>query len=183
MFLPDYLHQALSTAEVQIDGQWRPLVKSSQTLLQIPPQNRVSFQYGPHILGWSILGLALLFTFLGYRKGINLRGFDVVLFLTLGLLGILMLLFWVGTDHQATYVNLNMLWAFPLHLIFAFTVLMRRYDRFNQRYAFVMLIWMTAFLATSWLLPQSFHAATIPLAMAALVRLVWNWNIRKKKTT
>ncbi|MBP6640754.1 MAG: DUF4105 domain-containing protein, partial [Bacteroidia bacterium] len=182
-FLPDYLHQALSTAEVQIDGQWRPLVKSSQTLLQIPPQNRVSFQYGPHILGWSILGLALLFTFLGYRKGINLRGFDVVLFLTLGLLGILMLLFWVGTDHQATYVNLNMLWAFPLHLIFAFTVLMRRYDRFNQRYAFVMLIWMTAFLATSWLLPQSFHAATIPLAMAALVRLVWNWNIRKKKTT
>lgn len=58
---------------------------------------------------------------------------------------------------------------------------MRRYDRFNQRYAFVMLIWMTAFLATSWLLPQNFHAATIPLAMAALVRLVWNWNIRKKK--
>ncbi len=181
MFLPDYLHQALSTAEVQVDGQWKPLVKSAQTLLQIPAPKRVSFQYGPHILGWSFLALAILFTFLGYRKGINLRGFDVLLFSVLGLLGILMLLFWVGTDHQATYVNLNMLWAFPLHLVFAFSVLMRRFDNFNRRYALALLIWTALFLATSWLLPQSFHAATFPLTIAALVRLAWNWNIRRTK--
>lgn len=179
MFLPDYLHQALGSAEVQIDGQWRPLVQSSQTLLQIPAVNRSSFQYGPHILGWSIFGLAVLVTFLGYRSGNRFKGFDVLLFTVLGLLGILMLLFWVATDHQATYVNLNMLWAFPLHLLFAFAVLMKRFDRFCRRYTLVMLIWTLAFLAVSWLLPQGFHAAVIPIAMAAALRFAWNWKLRR----
>jgi hypothetical protein len=174
-FLPDELFKALATAQVLTDGQWGPLVRSQQTLLDIPRNKATAFQYSPHIVGWSILLLAVVVTFWGFRSRRAFRGFDVLLFSILGLLGCLMLLFWVGTDHQATYKNLNMLWAVPTHLIFAVMLLLRRSRGFANRYAKGMLFWMIGFIATCWLLPQGFHAAVIPIAMAATLRLMWMW--------
>jgi hypothetical protein len=40
----------------------------------------------------------------------------------LGLLGCLMLFMWFGTEHKVCARNLNLLWAFPLHLIAAFMI-------------------------------------------------------------
>jgi len=44
---------------------------------------------------------------------------DSALFLIAGLLGIIMLFMWFGTDHKVCAWNRNLFWAFPLHLIFA----------------------------------------------------------------
>jgi len=46
--------------------------------------------------------------------------FDVLFFMLLGLLGCLMLFMWFGTEHEVCAWNRNLLWAFPLHLVFAF---------------------------------------------------------------
>jgi membrane protein CcdC involved in cytochrome C biogenesis len=43
-----------------------------------------------------------------------------VVFISAGLIGLLLVFMWVGTDHQSTAKNLNLVWAFPLHLIFVF---------------------------------------------------------------
>jgi Domain of unknown function (DUF4105) len=180
-FLPDELLKALGGAEVKLDGQWQPLVKQQQTLLDIPRQPVAAFQYAPHLLGWGIFVLAGLFTFLGFRSRKPMRGFDIVFFMILGILGTLMVLFWMGTDHRATYQNLNMLWALPTHLIFAFTLLIRKTRPFARRYANGMVFWMITFMAVCWLLPQGFHAGAIPIAMAATLRFVWMWYIGKVK--
>jgi hypothetical protein len=54
----------------------------------------------------------------GIRK--YLLYFDVFFFMILGLLGCFMLFMWLGTEHEVCRYNRNLLWAFPLHLVFAF---------------------------------------------------------------
>jgi Domain of unknown function (DUF4105) len=180
-FLPDELYKALATAKVNTDGQWQPLVRSSQTLLDIPRASITTFQYSPHVLGWAIFGIVALVTFLGFRSRRAYRGFDAVFFMVLGLLGCLMLLFWLGTDHKATYQNLNMLWAVPTHLPFGFALLVGKWRGLSGRYARGMMFWMVGFVATCWLIPQGFHAAVIPIAMAATLRLIWMWYMGRIK--
>jgi membrane protein CcdC involved in cytochrome C biogenesis len=41
-------------------------------------------------------------------------------FMAAGLTGLLLVFMWVGTDHQSTARNLNLIWAFPLQLLFIF---------------------------------------------------------------
>lgn len=176
MFLPDHLQKALATAQVKVGGQWQPLVLRQQTLIDLPRAEVTAFQYGPHIVGWGIFALALAFSIMGLRSRRPFRGFDFTLFFMLGLLGVLLLLFWLATDHQATYKNLNLLWALPTHLVFAVMLLVRRWRGMAQRYARLMLYWSLAFSATFWLLPQDFHAGAIPIAMAATLRFVMMWR-------
>lgn len=176
MFLPDYLLQALSTAEVKIDGQWKPLVASQQVLLEMPKNEVTAFQYGPHLLGWIIFALTAAVTFLGFRGRKPYRGFDFLLFFILGLLGVLLLLFWIGTDHQATYWNLNMLWASPLHLIYAFLLAIRLTRGIALKYAMAMIpVTLSAFF-----LHCGLHAAFYPLILAVLLRLGWTVYIHRK---
>ena len=181
-FLPDELLRAFAAAQVRIDGQWQPLVQQQQTLLDIPRAPVTSFQYSPHIVGWAIFVIAALVTFWGYRTRRAGRGFDALLFLVLGLLGCLMLLFWIGTDHKATYQNLNMLWAMPTHLVFGIMLMVGRWKANVGRYARGVMFWMIGFVAIFWLLPQGFHAGVIPIAMAATLRLIWMWYWSRLKS-
>jgi predicted membrane metal-binding protein len=40
-----------------------------------------------------------------------------------GLVGLLVCFLWFLTDHQATALNMNFLWAFPLNIVFAIGVI------------------------------------------------------------
>jgi hypothetical protein len=179
VFLPDFLFEAFSTAEIRMNGQWMPLVKTTATLLDIPAPPVTAFQYGPHLLGWSIFAVIGLLTFWGYRIKRALKSVDFLLFFVLGLLGALLLLFWTATDHQATFWNFNLLWANPLHLIYAFALLFRRFGRFVGSYAKVYCLVMVLFLALSWLPLQDYHNAIIPIAMAATLRFGWMWKVMR----
>ena len=115
MFLPDYLMGGLSDAT--LDGHF--IVKQTRELLpdvQIlsSPTNWASYS------AWLLL---LTIVFLSMAKpGIRkyLLYFDVFFFMILGLLGCFMLFMWLGTEHEVCRYNRNLLWAFPLHLVFAF---------------------------------------------------------------
>lgn len=181
VFLPDFLFEALSTAEVNENGSWKPLVRSTQTLLDLPRHEISAFQYGPHILTWTIFAIALLISFLGFKYGKGFKGFDIPFFLLLGLLGTLMLLFWLGTNHQATYRNLNMLWAWPFFLILAISLFGKKVGGIQNLFAKIGFPLMLVVLAGHWLLPQVFHAAVLPLILTATLRLGMLWHRTKKK--
>ncbi len=116
MFLPDYLMKGLARAT--LDGQ--PLVK--ETLQLLPEPNTFPDQSNqPRMLFWALL---LVIVFLSLSPTIKkfLLFFDVLFFLLLGLLGCFMLFMWFGTEHQVCAWNRNLLWAFPLHVVFAFMI-------------------------------------------------------------
>ncbi|MFM2376124.1 MAG: hypothetical protein RLZZ165_1221, partial [Bacteroidota bacterium] len=177
MFLPDHLLAALNTAEVQIDGRWRPLVASQQVLLEMPRNDGAAFRYGPHLLGGVLFVLAAVVTFLGFRSRKPYRGFDVLLFSILGLLGVLILLLWTATDHDATRWNLNLLWASPLHLVYAFMLAIRRTRRLALHYAMA----MVPVTISVWFLHSGLHPAFHPIIGAVLIRLGWTVHVHRRK--
>ena len=94
--------------------------------------------------------------------------FDFALFFVTGMLGILLLLLWFGTDRQVHDSNYNLLWALPTNIIAAFALWkkpkwLRVYFMVSSFvYALTLLLW-------AWL-PQQLNIALVPIVMLLLFR-------------
>jgi hypothetical protein len=121
MFLPDFIHQGLVHAKYRGNH----VVSSDATILDHKHVFKSTLN-GPL---WAMIGLLIL-TALSFL----VRSFhylkSVLRFLILmvtGLLGILMLVMWLGTDHRACSNNYNILWAIPFNTIIAFVAHKKRF--------------------------------------------------------
>lgn len=162
MFLPDYLESNL--AKGLVDG--KPLFSESTTLLpyQFKPDRKVGL-FTPVVTMSLIFILIALFTFFIKNKTLQ-NIFDWLFFLVLGIMGWVFIFMWLGTNHQACYQNLNMLWANPLYLIVIPLAIIKKHRW----------IWWFTFILTGILLvtfpffPQQYHIAFIPIFLIILVR-------------
>jgi hypothetical protein len=73
---------------------------------------------------------------------------DRVIFVVSGLLGLVLLFTWFGTDHQSFANNINLLWAMPINLLVAFGLnrpqqWLKKYLRY---YSLLLLVLMVAVL-------------------------------------
>lgn len=114
MFLPDYLMKGFTDATLH---DHRVVAETIQLLPQrvtIPSEPN-----HPRIIFWVLFFIILA---LSFKKKFQtaLLYFDVFFFMILGLLGCFMLFMWFGTEHVVCRYNRNLMWAFPLHLVFAF---------------------------------------------------------------
>lgn len=129
MFLPDYLRDGLGSATV--DG--KKIATSTQQILAGAEHKEA----GLNQPFWVML-LVCLLTFTGLVfKPLKLLGNTMsflVLFVT-GLLGCLIVVMWLGTDHQGCQNNFNILWALPTNVVLAFTR-----KRNKSRYALVAIV-------------------------------------------
>lgn len=163
MFLPDYL--SAHFARATFNG--KDLAAGPEIIVEGRVDHLAPSKAPKPILIWSLLAaLAIGIT----RWGPNaLRTvFDSVFFLALGLAGALFVFMWAGTDHQATWQNVNLLWANPLWLV-AFAAIFR-----PARWSSIAL-WIVAALSALTLVgfpfwPQQLHPAIIPLVIIALLR-------------
>ena len=87
------------------------------------------------------------------------EGFGNFIFFLTGLLGCLLLLMWIGTDHKMTKENFNLFWAWPTHLI---AVFLKRNHPFVRRYFQLHLIFLCITMASWYFLPQQLNPALIP---------------------
>src|SRR5690606_27022936 len=93
---------------------------------------------------------------------------DALLLYITGLLGVLLLFMWWGTDHQACADNFNLLWAMPLNLIAGFFVF--RPSNWLKKYFVFMLVVTAILLAFWWGMPQHFNLALLPFCILMLIR-------------
>lgn len=117
MFLPDYLLKGLDSAT--LNGQ--PFVTPPQPVLQMPsPLNKGSL-FRPGVV-FPILLLVMIVLYVIKKDWAikTLRAIDFVLFLLAGIVGLVLIYMWTGTDHVVTQNNYNLLWALPTHLVAAF---------------------------------------------------------------
>ncbi|MGH2645957.1 MAG: DUF4105 domain-containing protein, partial [Ginsengibacter sp.] len=111
MFLPDYLLKAFDSTTIDS----RPLVSKKQKILEldIPPVTINNFTHPLFI--FSILLVAVIL--LSFSKNTFIKrllvAFDGFMFFITGLLGILLIFMWLGTDHFMCKDNFNLLWAWP----------------------------------------------------------------------
>ena len=166
-FLPLELAAQLDRATVG----GRPLVARRDTVFWLPEAGlpEEAFPW-PLLLGWILFAGTAIWTALSWTKGPDARLLDALLFGTVGLAGTILLLLWLATTHTVTGPNLNVLWAWPTHLIAAFAIARRRTGTFWAAY-FGLTVVVTAATAAFWAgLPQVLPAAALPIALVLVLR-------------
>ena len=76
---------------------------------------------------------------------------------------------WFGTDHLSTKWNLNILWAMPLNLPILLFLLKKETPKFVLGFVKFYRILLITLLIGWCLNPQTYHAATLPLILIAIL--------------
>jgi uncharacterized protein DUF4105 len=169
-FLPDYVYKAFSFAEIKHGNQWQAVVSTTNNLFKANENTRSRPFITPNLVFWSFWFLVAVVTVLAKRSHFSLRWFDFILFLLIGVLGLLLLLLWLATDHAAAAWNLNLLWAWPTHLVMAFWLWRKNKPRWVNWYLLMTAI-LGVLLVLCWpVVPQSLNYALIPIVLALATR-------------
>lgn len=118
MFLPDFLMKGVSSATIDYSKL------ENEKMLQVNDQQPVPQQSSFFVSPLFVIGLLsflLILPSLSFIKNPRLGALaDQILFISTGLMGLFLLFMWFGTDHESFSKNLNLIWAFPLNIFFAF---------------------------------------------------------------
>ncbi|OAB75833.1 hypothetical protein ULVI_14720 [Cochleicola gelatinilyticus] len=173
-FLPDYVFKASENAKLQRGHTSKPLVKNTATLYE-STRTKVSsnFIMSPLFI-FGIIALVIIYlTVRDFRNNKRSRFLDALIFFVTGLAGALLLFLWFGTDHTATYTNYNLLWAFPLSLLFCVLIGKAKPKSWLQRYVFFLIL-LLALMFFHWFTGvQVFAKALIPFLIALVVRYIY----------
>lgn len=161
-FLPDNLMHALdSTKNVQV------VSNSSQLHFFEKIKNEYNF-FTPL---FSSISLFCFFAMLASIKNKKVKAVlkivDSLLFFIIGALGILLVFMWVGTDHSMTKNNYNLLWAWPVFVVYAF--MMHKNKKSVKIFSAFTTIAFFILLLSWFFLPQLMNNALLPI----VVLLVW----------
>ena len=168
MFLPDYVESGFDHASILHNGATVPLVKEKHITYESREEDLSGGLPHPLWVSGAILLFALILGFLEVRRKRRSYWFDAFLFVSAGVIGVLLVFLWFFTNHKAAAWNFNLLWAVPFHLFAGIAI-------FKQRKWLIPYFLITGIIAgltlISWpFLPQMLHYALIPLVAALAVR-------------
>ncbi len=165
-FLPDHLAEELEG--MVMDGQTmreRPLVAAREELLTS------MLRTAPDRAGWPVGAAWVLLLWTLIESVWGKRWLRRVLPWATGMVGCLLTFLWLGTGHMDTRYNLNILWAFPLHVIGpGLREASPRWKRNLGRFM-GMAAGGTALLSRApfHVCVQDFHPAVLPLGLAVFL--------------
>ncbi|GAB4092645.1 Lnb N-terminal periplasmic domain-containing protein [Flaviaesturariibacter terrae] len=163
-FLPEKLLQGMEGA--QAGGG--PLMRPAQDVLRMPPLS-TDRPLSPLLVFSLLLALVAALSFVparGVRAGLVV--FDFILFFLAGIVGVVLLFMWFGTDHTVCRNNWNLLWALPTHLLAA--PFLRSERRWLHWYLLATIV-INAALLLGWIfLPQQLNIGFLPVVLLLLMR-------------
>ena len=179
-FLPDRLSEVLMNyCNTEMDGT--PLASAGSTLSSPAPEpgrwmDILSKASSPFTVFTLLFVLYLVFYLRSGNKWKFMSICSTVLYIILGLGGVIICLMWFATNHVWTADNWNLLWMNPLFLI---PVCM------PSCWAKNMIIDLLAAVAgigliCSWLLPQTFHPATAVIILLTVLMALSRRAIYRK---
>lgn len=166
MFLPDYLMKSFDSSRI---GN-KPVVEEKTKVITFDEGgDKKNFLTSPLFIFIVLLLLIMIPTALkGERIMWYLRFFDSLFFFLIGAMGIIILFMWFGTEHIMCKDNLNLLWAWPTHAVFAFYMNSKRTWKSNYFKATAV---VNSILLLLWvILPQHLNTALIPIVLIVVFR-------------
>lgn len=166
MFLPDYLMKTFDSSTINS----RPLVSDKQSLYKIDYSgNKKNNLTHPLFL---FTCLFVLIAFLSFSKNIFIQrflsSFDGSLFFVTGLLGLLLLFMWFGTDHIMCKNNYNLLWAWPTNIVAAFYI--HSSKSWAKKYFILYALFNLLLLGFWFFMPQHLNPSLIPIIGILILR-------------
>ena len=170
-FLPDYIDEAFNNATITYGIKEAPLVKNEGFILKQNEKTTPQIDLLQPIIVFLVLMLWVFFiTFKNLKNNTRSKWLDFILYLSTGIIGILVLLLWFATSHTATYKNFNFLWAFAPNIIIAFYVLKKELPQWIVFYNWFLIV-LIALLGVLWGLKiQVFNSALLPILILLIVR-------------
>jgi hypothetical protein len=166
MFLPDYLMKSFDSTT--IDN--RQLVQDKHHLFDSTlPSRKINIATHPFFIFSCIFLLIVLLSFSKNSFVTRfLNAFDGFLFFLTGLMGILLIFMWFGTDHIMCKDNFNLLWAWPTNAVAAFYIHSKK--RPAIKYFMIYAVFNLVLFACWFFLPQHMNPALMPLIAILIFR-------------
>lgn len=173
-FLPKYVFEAADNAVIHRSGKNEALVKTTKELFKNNPAPTTNiYLLSPLFVFWILSLMIIFITFKDFRNKSRNKILDVVIFCVTGLLGVFLLLLWFATDHTATANNYNLLWAFPISIVFVIAITKNNISPALKRFVFFLLL-LLALLTVHWISGvQVFAITLLPLLIALAIRYAY----------
>jgi len=180
MFLPDYVEKALDVATFSRGDTKVPLVKEKEAVFVPVDAGVVKGSWLTPTMMFIVIFLVVGFsTNQEWKRGIRRRWLDFIVFFVAGVIGLLLLFLWFGTDHVSSY-NYNLLWAIPLHAVVAFFALSKKDVKWVKPYLYFVAAVLASVIVLWAFIPQKMLLAFIPFILTLLLRCIyWAYTIRK----
>jgi Domain of unknown function (DUF4105) len=176
MFLPDYIEAFVDKMQVKSDSGWVALVKEKRITNEatVKAWNSLIHPWAAFLILLAIITTISVFD---WRQKKLSRWFDMILFGLVGLVGLLLFVLWLFTNHYDAARNFNLLWAFPLHFIASVMLLIKRTHNVLSLYFLLCAVILAGTLVFWWALPQELNVYLIPVAIGLAIRCMINWKI------
>ena len=165
MFLPLNVEQIFDQSFVHSKEGEKNLIKSKNTLVESFDNNTKSSNIG--VFSWIMLAITLVLIVFNFDKAIGVWS-SLNLFI-IGLLGIFLVFMWIGTDHNATKMNFNLLWGSPFHFILIYCLIKESWTSFTYWYLILSLILIFTTILFWFTLTQEFNAFVKPIILQLII--------------
>jgi hypothetical protein len=161
MFLPENIEEILDSTHVKNNKVQKKIVLSKNTLIRsnIKKSDLTSIK----IYSWIILSITMLLLIIKKERLFNY--WSVINLFVVGILGLVLLFMWFGTDHSGTKMNLNLLWASPLHFVLIFCILKGYLNNFTYWYLTFSIILIFTTILFWFTLTQEFNVFVKPIIL------------------
>ena len=164
MFLPIYIYEIFKDADIQMNGKTQPFVIAERTLIDgVEHKPEASFWTSPSFLFWTLFVLTMVLTVA--KVPYLTKIWDGLLLFVFGLLGVLILFLWFGTDHETMRPNFNILWTHPIYLLFIIPLFSKKIHQKLNKVYLVQAIILFAVIIGAMVIPQEFNTATTPIIL------------------
>lgn len=171
MYLPKYIYSFFE--EAQFENGINVIKSSSELYSSRTETTNSNILLSPLVILGLIALLIIYVTYKDYKSNARTRWVDSLIAMITGIIGLLLLFLWFGTDHSATANNYNLLWAFPFNILIVHQLRKQSPKKWIKGYLKFLII-MLVLLTMHWVIGvQVFAIGLIPLLLAIAFRYIY----------
>ena len=175
MFLPDNIESSLDNSFIRKKNGKINVVLSKQTIIN-SLENKRSYN-SILFISWILFLTTLILIY--FKKSKIFDIWSITNLFILGILGLVLIFMWFGTNHQATKMNFNLLWASPLHFILILFLIKKNWGKFSFWFLSFSLLVIFITVLFWFTLTQEFNPFVKPIILQ--LSLIYYYYFKKCK--
>ncbi len=171
MFAPLYYMDYLDNAfAISPDGEKAKIAQQPETIADPSPKTEQSLPPSPMLAFALLLAITTAVTAAELKTGKTLWGYDIFLFGSTGLCGMVIAFLVFFSSHPATSPNYMLVFMHPLHLLLLPAFIYKEAKGRKSLYHLANSVALAMFFALMFIIPQQFNNAILLLALSLLIR-------------
>lgn len=178
MFAPFYLSDYLRKATINSGGETRPLVIEETNVLNFNNDPIwKGFPLSPVTCAWILFVIALGIANLEVWNKTIYWIWDVLIFGIQGIAGLIIGFLMFFSTHPTVDSNWMFMLFNPIPLLYLPIMIWKDWKKKEDFYHIINIVYLIIFIILMYIVPQTFNAAVLPLALSLLITSVAHWLV------